>query len=136
MKHTVLISASYTSFIAFNFLSIDTESSISLLKPSSKVLIDQETVTLSNFFNKSKSLITKSDFVHINSSASTPTNCSNIFLVFLYLASSGRYPSVTVPMMICSPLNLSRFLIGCQFLTSKNVPHSSVWPVNLFMNEA
>ena len=104
------MAASYTSFIAFSFLSIDTESSLSLLKSSSKVLIDQETVTLSNFFNKSKSRTTKSDFVHINSSASTPTNCSNNFLVFLYSVCHAKPISENLLLVACAQVINELFL--------------------------
>ena len=51
--------------------------SMSFLKPSSSVLIDQETVTFPISFSKSMSRTTKSDLVQIRISAPLPFSCSN-----------------------------------------------------------
>lgn len=72
MKQTVLIPFSYTCRMASIRDAIVEALSMSARNFSSRVLIDHETVTLENLFNKSMSRNTKSDFVHIIISALLP----------------------------------------------------------------
>ena len=135
-KHTVLIPASYTCFIASILRSMETAASMSSLNFSSSVLIDHDTVTCPSSFKRSRSLTTRSDFVVIRISAPLPRSCSSSFLVFSNSFSCGLYPSVTEPITTRCPAYFFGFFISGQCLTSRNVPHSSVCPVNLFMKEA
>src|SRR5699024_1724391 len=136
IKHTVRIPESYTCFIAVSLCSILDALSISLLNVSSRVLIDQETVTSFISFKISKSLVTSSDFVQIVIFASLFLSCSSKALVLRYFSSEGLYPSVTEPITTLCPAYFCGFFISSQYFTSRNVPHGSVCPVQRFINVA
>ena len=122
--------------IASSLRSMEAALSISLRKPSSSVLIDHETRASGNDAIRSISRSTRSDFVAMLILAPLPLSSSSSVLVRSKHSSSGLYGSVTEPMNISLPEYLSGCFMGFQCFTSRNSPHGSVCPVNLFMNEA
>ena len=136
MKQVVRPPASWNAFMAASLLPMGTARSMSSLNPSSRVLMDQETLASGKSPMRSRSRNTRSDLMAMLSFAPDPLSCSSSSLVLPNSASSGRYGSVTEPMNSSFPAYLEGSRMGDQCFTSRNVPHGSGWLVKRFMKHA